>query len=134
MMTYGDGVCDVNVSDLLAFHQSHGKVATLTSVVQKQDKGVLDISEIGAVRAFREKQTGDGIPINVGYMVFEPEIFDYLENDGTILEAEPMDRLAAEGQLMSYRHNGFWQCMDTLNEKRLLEKMWETGNAPWKKW
>lgn len=134
MVTYGDGVCDVNISELLAFHQSHGKIATLTSVVQKQDKGILDISEIGAVRAFREKQAGDGTPINVGYMIFEPAIFDYLENDSTILEAEPMDNLAADGQLMSYRHNGFWQCMDTLNEKRILERLWETENAPWKRW
>lgn len=109
MMTYGDGVCDVNISELLSFHQSHGKIATLTSVVQKQDKGILDISEIGAVRAFREKQTDDGIPINVGYMVFETEIFDYLNNDMTVLEGEPMDRLAKDGQLMSYRHNGFWR-------------------------
>lgn len=134
MMTYGDGVCDVNISGLLDFHKSHGKIATLTSVVQKQDKGVLDISEIGAVRAFREKKSDDGMPINVGYMVFEPEIFDYLEDDQTVLEAEPMDRLAADGQLMSYRHTGFWQCMDTLLEKRKLEKLWEMGNAPWKLW
>lgn len=134
MMTYGDGVCDVNMSELLDFHQSHGKIATLTSVVQQQDKGVLDISEIGAVTAFREKQVHDGKPINVGYMVFEPEIFNYLEDDTTILEAEPMDRLAEEGQLMSYRHKGFWQCMDTLYEKRKLEKLWEMDQAPWKVW
>lgn len=134
MMTYGDGVCDVNVSDLLAFHQSHGKVATLTSVVQKQNKGVLNISEVGAVTAFREKKADDGIPINVGYMVFEPEIFKYLKDDTTILEAEPMEKLAEEKQLMSYCHKGFWQCMDTLYEKRKLEQLWETGNAPWKKW
>lgn len=134
MMTYGDGVCDVNVSNLLAFHQSHGKVATLTSVVQKQNKGVLNISEVGAVTAFREKKADDGIPINVGYMVFEPEIFKYLKDDTTILEAEPMEKLAEEKQLMSYCHKGFWQCMDTLYEKRKLEQLWETGNAPWKKW
>lgn len=134
MMTYGDGVCDVNILDLLRFHTSHGKVATLTSVVQKQEKGVLDISEVGAVRAFREKKADDGIPINVGYMVFEPAIFDYLNDDTTVLEAEPMDRLATEGQLMGYQHNGFWQCMDTLLERRKLEKMWATGRAPWKVW
>lgn len=134
MMTYGDGVCDVNIKDLLSFHQSHGKIATLTSVVQKQDKGVLDITDIGAVRSFREKKSTDGTPINVGYMVLESKIFEYLKDDSTILEAEPMDRLASDGELMSYRHNGFWQCMDTLNEKRKLEKIWETGNAPWKVW
>ena len=134
MMTYGDGVCDVDIAELLSFHKSHGKNATCTSVILQQDKGVLDISDIGAVRSFREKRTTDGTPINVGYMVFEPAIFDYLEDDTTILEQEPMNRLAKDGELMSYRHNGFWQCMDTLNEKRILEKLWETGNAPWKKW
>lgn len=134
MMTYGDGVCDVDIRDLLAFHREHKKIATLTSVVQKQEKGVLDISEVGAVRAFREKKSNDGIPINAGYMVFEPDIFEYLQDDATILEAEPMDRLAAAGELMSYRHDGFWQCMDTLLEKNKLEKLWARGNAPWKKW
>ena len=134
MVTYGDGVCDVDICKLLEFHEEHGRTATLTSVIQKQDKGVLDISEIGAVRAFREKKTTDGMPINAGYMVFKPEIFQYLEDDTTILEAGPMDRLAEEGQLMSYQHKGFWQCMDTLLEKNMLEKLWEKGNAPWKKW
>ena len=134
MMTYGDGVCDVDIRDLLAFHREHKKIATLTSVVQKQEKGVLDISEVGAVKAFREKKSNDGIPINAGYMVFEPDIFEYLHDDATILEAEPMDRLAAAGELMSYRHDGFWQCMDTLLEKNKLEKLWARGNAPWKKW
>ncbi len=134
MMTYGDGVCDVNIRALLDFHKAHGKTATLTSVIRKQDKGVLDISEVGAVRAFREKRADDGTPINVGYMVFEPEIFDYLEDDTTILEAEPMSKLASREQLMSYRHSGFWQCMDTLKEKKELERLWETGKAPWKVW
>lgn len=134
MMTYGDGVCDVDIRDLLAFHREHKKIATLTSVVQKQEKGVLDISEVGTVRAFREKKGNDGIPINAGYMVFEPDIFEYLQDDATILEAEPMDRLSAAGELMSYRHDGFWQCMDTLMEKNKLEKLWARGNAPWKKW
>lgn len=134
MMTYGDGVCDVNMKDLLDFHRKHGKIATITSVIQKQEKGVLDISEIGAVRAFREKKSDKETAINAGYMVFEPEIFSYLKNDDTILEAEPMDRLAAEGQLMSYRHKGFWQCMDTLYEKKKLERLWESGAALWKNW
>lgn len=134
MMTYGDGVCDVNIQELLKYHKSHGKVATLTSVLLKQEKGVLDISDIGAVKAFREKRDADGIPINVGYMVFEPQIFDYLENDYTILEKIPMERLATEGNLMSYQHTGFWQCMDTMLEKAILEKMWNNNNAPWKVW
>jgi len=134
MVTYGDGVCDVNIKDLLDFHKKHGKIATLTSVILKQEKGVLDISEKGAVRAFREKKNNDGVPINAGYMIFESEIFAYLKNDMTILEAEPMDKLVADGQLMSYQHKGFWQCMDTLYEKKKLEKLWEQGEAPWKSW
>lgn len=134
MLTYGDGVCDVNIAELVKYHKEHGKVATLTSVVQKQEKGVLDISDIGAVRSFREKKKNDGTPINVGYMVLEPKIFDYLVDDTTVLEAEPMDNLAKDGELMSYRHDGYWQCMDNLNEKRILEKLWANGNAPWKLW
>ena len=134
MMTYGDGVCDVNISDLIKFHQSHGKIATLTTVTQKQQKGVLDVDNLGAVKSFREKQANDGVAINAGFMVLQPEIFDYLENDQTIFEREPLEQLAEQGELMSYRHTGFWQCMDTLREKEMLEKMWEDGKAPWKVW
>lgn len=134
MLTYGDAVCDVDISKLLEFHRSHRKVATLTSVVQKQEKGVLDISEIGAVRSFREKQVGDGTPINAGYMVLQPTIFDYLEDDSTVFERVALERLAKEGELMSFVHNGFWQCMDSLREKQELEMIWNKGNAPWKKW
>lgn len=133
-MTYGDGVCDVNINDLLAFHQSHGKIATLTAVVQAQQKGVLDIGEKGTVKSFREKQINDGAAINAGFMVLQPAIFDYLEGDDTVFETKPLERLAAEGQLMSYRHTGFWQCMDSLREKQMLEKLWESGKAPWKLW
>lgn len=133
-MTYGDGVCDVNINDLLAFHQSHGKIATLTAVVQAQQKGVLDIGEKGTVKSFREKQINDGAAINAGFMVLQPEIFDYLKGDDTVFETKPLERLAAEGQLMSYRHTGFWQCMDSLREKQMLEKLWESGKAPWKLW
>ncbi len=134
MLTYGDGVCDVDINKLVQFHKSHGKKATLTSVTQKQQKGVLDISEVGAVRSFREKKAMDESPINAGYMVFEPAVFDYLENDDTVLEQYPLERLALEGELMSYSHNGFWQCMDSLREKSLLELMWKQGKAPWKVW
>lgn len=134
MMTYGDGVCDVNIADLVRFHKSHGKKATLTTVVQKQQKGILDIGGDNAVRSFREKAVEDGTPINAGYMVLEPEIFDYLENDNTIFEKEPLSKLASEGQLMSYRHTGFWQCMDTKREKIVLEKYWSDRTAPWKVW
>lgn len=134
MLTYGDAVCDVDISKLLEFHRSHRKVATLTSVILKQEKGVLDISEIGAVRSFREKQVGDGTPINAGFMVLQPTIFDYLENDSTVFERVALERLAKEGELMSFVHNGFWQCMDSLREKQELEMIWNKGNAPWKKW
>lgn len=134
MLTYGDGVCDVDIRKLLEFHKSHGKKATITSVVQKQQKGVLDISEIGAVKSFREKQIADETLINAGYMVLEPAIFDYLKDDETVLEQEPMEALAKEGELMSYRHKGFWQCMDSLYEKRLLELLIERNAAPWKVW
>ena len=134
MMTYGDGVCDVNLQELLAFHQRHGKIATLTAVIQQQQKGVLNIGGDNAVKSFREKNLSDGAPINAGYMVLNPEIFDYIEGDETIFEREPLEQLADDGQLMSYLHKGFWQCMDNKREKDLLERMLETGNAPWKRW
>lgn len=134
MLTYGDAVCDVNIRDLVEFHKSHGKTATLTAVIQKQEKGVLDISEVGAVRSFREKRAGDGTPINAGYMVLEPEIFNYLKDDSTVFEKVALEQLAAEGQLMSFQHTGYWQCMDSIRERDILIKTWETGQAPWKKW
>lgn len=134
MMTYGDGVCDVNIKELLEFHKAHGKIATLTAVMLEQSKGVLDIGPDNAVKSFREKSLSDGAPINAGYMVFEPEFFNYIDGDSTILEREPLERVAAEGQLMSYMYKGYWQCMDTKREMDTLEKLWVTGKAPWKKW
>lgn len=134
MLTYGDGVCDVDIGKLVEFHRSHGKLATLTSVIQKQQKGVLSIDSVGAVKSFREKREGDGAPINAGFMVLEPQVFNYLTDDSTILEQEPLERLVAERQLMSYRHVGFWQCMDTVREKEQLEKLWAKRQAPWKVW
>ncbi len=134
MLTYGDGVCDVDISKLVAFHKGHGKLATLTAVDQEQSKGALEISSNNSVRAFREKSYYDASPINAGYMVLEPEIFSYLEDDTTVFEQKPLSRLAGEGQLMSYHHKGFWQCMDTLHEKNILEELWVTNKAPWKKW
>lgn len=134
MMTYGDGVCDVDISSLAAYHKEHGKIATLTAVEQDQSKGALEIEEDNSVRSFREKSKRDTTTINAGYMVLEPEIFAYLSGDETIFEREPMQRLANEGQLMSYHHDGFWQCMDTMAERVLLEKLWSKGKAPWKKW
>ena len=134
MMTYGDGVCDVDIRELLDFHKTHGKIATLTAVLQEQQKGVLDIAENNSVRSFREKKEVDSSPINAGYMVFEPQIFEYLTGDGCILEQEPLQRLAEEGQLKSYKHKGFWQCMDNIREKEILEKLILSGKAPWMKW
>ncbi|MBR4514933.1 MAG: glucose-1-phosphate cytidylyltransferase [Lachnospiraceae bacterium] len=134
MMTYGDGVCDVDLNELLKFHEQHGKMATLTSVIIEQQKGVLDIGGDNAVRSFREKSALDGSPINAGFMVFEPQVFDYIEDDETVLERDTLVKLADEGQLMSYKHSGFWQCMDTKREKDILEKMWSEGKAPWKLW
>lgn len=134
MMTYGDGVCDVDINKLLEFHKSHGRIATLTSVLQEQEKGVLDIGKDNTVRAFREKNMSDGAPINAGYMVLNPEIFDYIEGDDTVFEKEPLVKLTEQGELMSYMHHGFWQCMDNKREMEMLEKLLKTGKAPWKKW
>ena len=134
MMTYGDGVCDVNISDLLAFHKKHGKIATLTSVKLDQEKGVLDIDEFNSVKSFREKHYSDGAMINAGYMVLNPEIFDYIKDDSTVFEKDCLEQLAQEGQLMSYNHCGFWQCMDTIREKALLDKLVEANKAPWIRW
>ena len=134
LLTYGDGVCDVDIRKLVEFHRSHGKIATVTAVTQKQQKGILSIGEDNTVKSFREKNLADGASINAGYMVLQPEIFDYIAGDETVLEGEPMERLAAEGQLMSYRHRGFWQCMDNLREMEILEKLIASGAAPWMKW
>ena len=133
LMTYGDGVCDVEIDKLIEFHKSHGKIATLTAVNMSQDKGVLDI-EGGAVKSFREKNSLDGSPINAGYMVLQPNIFDYLKDDDCVFEKIALTQLAEKGELMSYIHNGFWQCMDNVREKSLLEKLLQEGKAPWKRW
>ena len=134
MLTYGDGVSDVNLEALLDFHKKHGKPATISMVNLAQQKGVLDVDAEGQIRSFREKEEKDGAVINGGFMVLEPEIFDYLQDDNTILEQSPMQNLAAEGKLMGYYHDGFWQCMDTQREKKLLEELWASGKAPWKRW
>ena len=134
MMTYGDGVCDVDIDELLAFHRSHGKIATLTSVRLDQQKGVIDIGEDNSVRSFREKSLADGSVINAGYMVLEPRIFDYIDGDDCIFEQGPLTALARDGELMSFSHNGFWQCMDNIREKEILEKLIVSGRAPWMKW
>jgi glucose-1-phosphate cytidylyltransferase len=133
MVTYGDGVGNIDISALVAFHRAHGRIATLTAVRPPARFGALALQG-DAVREFAEKpQTGEGW-INGGFFIFEPALFSYLEGDDTSLEQEPLERLAAEGQLMAFRHNGFWQPMDTMRERRLLESLWAAGNAPWKTW
>ena len=134
MLTYGDGVSNVDIRKLVEFHKTHGKIATITTVKGSQRFGVLDIGEDGKISSFREKSDEDGSVINAGFMVFEPEIFNRIENDSTVLERSPLERLAEEGQLMAYRHDGFWQCMDTQRDKQKLEEFWESGDAPWRNW
>lgn len=134
MMTYGDGVCDVDMNKLLQFHKEHGKLATLTAVRMEQQKGVLNIGGDNAVHSFREKNASDGAPINAGYMVLNPAIFDYIQDDKSVFEQDVLPVVAKQGELMSYIHKGFWQCMDTKREKDILEHMWNQGTAPWKVW
>lgn len=134
MLTYGDGVSDVDIKKLLAFHQSHGKMVTMSAYNAGQRFGVLDIDGEGHIREFREKTAGDGNLVNIGFMVCQPEFFDYIDGDDTVLEKAPLERAAKDGQLMAYKHEGFWQCMDTVREMQQLEKMWAAGNAPWKVW
>jgi glucose-1-phosphate cytidylyltransferase len=131
MVTYGDGVCDVDLRRVLAFHRSHGKIATVTAVRPPARFGGL-VFDGDMVTEFTEKpQIGEGW-INGGFMVLEPEVFRYLDDDSSILEVHALERLAAERQLAAYRHEGFWQCMDTLRDKRLLDHLWQTGAAPWR--
>ena len=133
MVTYGDGVSDVDISRLLEFHRSHGKIATVTAVRPPARYGGL-LFDGDLVRRFTEKpQAGEGW-INGGFLVFEPAIFDYLDSDKSSLESSGLERLAAERQLAAYRHDGFWQCMDTLRDKNLLERLWEQNEAPWAVW
>lgn len=133
LVTYGDGVADINLHELLAFHRSHGRLATVTAVRPPARFGGL-IFEGDMVVDFTEKpQIGEGW-INGGYLVLEPEIFNYLEGDQSSLEADALERVAADNQLAGYRHQGFWQCMDTLRDKRLLESLWHERRAPWKVW
>ncbi len=133
MMTYGDGLSNIDLKKLLEFHTSHGKLATVTAVHPTARFGGLMI-EGDRVKEFIEKpQTGDGW-INGGFFVLDPKVLDYIEGDDTIWERGPLERLASEGQLMTFKHDGFWQPMDTLREKKLLETLWESGNAPWKTW
>lgn len=134
LLTYGDGVSDIPIDRLVQFHQQHGKLVTISAYNAGQRFGVLDIGQDGDVVAFREKTKGDGNMINIGYMVCQPEFLDYINGDQTILEKEPLERAAKEGQLVAYKHEGFWKCMDTVREKNELESLWAAGNAPWKVW
>lgn len=134
MLTYGDGVSDVNIAQLVEYHRKHGKLATLTAVSLEQRFGVLDIDDGGQITSFREKSVIDGNRINAGYMVLEPEIFQYIKGDTTVFEKEPLEKLAEQGELMAYQHDGFWQCMDTKREMEKLEVLWDSGKAPWKVW
>lgn len=134
MLTYGDGVANVDMNALLNFHKEHGKIGTITTVNIGQRFGLIDITQGGEITAFREKNEQDGSLINGGYMVMNPEVFDYIGGDETAFEKAPLENLAKDGQLMSYRHKGFWQCMDTQRDRNNLEKLWESGNAPWKVW
>jgi glucose-1-phosphate cytidylyltransferase len=131
--TYGDGVSDVNISDLITFHRQHGKQSTITAVQPPGRYGALSMTG-SQVNSFHEKPRGDGGLINGGFFVLSPQVVQRISTDSTIWEAEPLSSLAAEGQLMAYQHDGFWQPMDTLRDKNLLEELWSSGKAPWKQW
>jgi glucose-1-phosphate cytidylyltransferase len=133
MLTYGDGLANINLPELIAFHRAHKKLATVTAVPPTPRFGSLELNE-ASVRRFSEKPHHSEDWINGGFFVFEPAILDYIEGDATSLEREPLERLAADGQLMAYRHAGFWHAMDTLRDKNYLESLWRDGRAPWKTW
>jgi len=134
MLTYGDGVSDVDINLLLKFHKAHGKAITMTTIQPEGRFGSVAADSSGLIENFMEKPKGDGTWINGGFFVPEPEIFDYIDNDMTIWEKEPLEKLASDGQLLAYQHRGFWKAMDTLRDKTELEKYWSSGNAPWKLW
>lgn len=135
MLTYGDGISNVDLDALAKFHKTHGRLATITAIQPGGRFGVLDMDNLtGNVHDFREKAQGDGGWINAGFMMLETGILEYIEGDYTLFEREPMVNLARDGQLMAFQHHGFWQCMDTLRDKKLLESLWGSGQAPWKRW
>lgn len=134
MLTYGDGVSDVNIRELVEYHTSHGKLATVTSIQPAGRFGVLDLDDNNFVNGFKEKPKGDDAWINGGFFVMEPKVHDYIADDLTVLEKEPLERLSGEQQLVSYKHSGFWHPMDTLRDKNYLEELWKNDTAPWKTW
>ena len=134
MLTYGDGLADININELVSFHKSHNKLCTVTSVQPSGRFGGIQMNKEMVVTSFMEKPKGDGNWINGGYFVCEPGIFDYIQGDETLWERDPLENLSANGQLLAYKHTGFWKPMDTLRDKIELENEWQTGKAPWKKW
>lgn len=134
MLTYGDGVADVNIKELVNFHQKHGKAITVTAVQPEGKFGALEIGKNNKVNSFMEKPKGDGSWINGGFFVCEPRLMDYIENDSTTFEREPMEKLTEEGEVYTYKHTGFWKCMDTLRDKIQLNELWGKNNANWKIW
>ena len=134
LLTYGDGLSDVDLNALVAFHEKSGGLCTLTAVSPSGRFGALDLAGGNAVRSFTEKPKGDGSCINGGFFVCEPGVFDYIEGDATVWERGPLETLATEGRLFAYPHDGFWHPMDTMRDRTYLEQLWASGNAPWKKW
>ena len=134
MLTYGDGVSDINLAELLAFHKKNNKKITMTSIQPDGKFGALKIENDNRISNFLEKPKGDGAWINGGFFVCEPSVLDYIENDSTVFEGGPLEKLAKEGELYSFKHNGFWKCMDTLRDKNQLNEMWSLGKAKWKSW
>ena len=133
MVTYGDGLADVDIKSLVAFHRGHGKLATITAVTPIARFGSLELNGDRVAQFAEKRQTGEGW-INGGFFVFEPRVLDYIDDDQTSLEGKPLENLAAESQLMAYRHRGFWHPMDTMRDKQYLESLWASGKAPWKAW
>jgi len=134
LLTYGDGVCDVNIADTVKFHKEHGKLITMTAIQPEGRFGALGIDGNQTINSFLEKPKGDNSWINGGFFVCQPEVVNYIDGDHIIFEREPLEKLASEGNLKAYKHDGFWQCMDTLRDKNKLEELWETGTPPWKNW
>jgi glucose-1-phosphate cytidylyltransferase len=134
MLTYGDGVGDINISKLIEFHKSHGKAITMTSSQPDGRFGALNIDKNNQVQEFREKPKGDGHWVNAGFFVCEPKVFDYINGDGTVFEQEPLMNLAKDGEIFTFKHKGFWKPMDTLRDKQELQKLWDSKKAPWKVW
>jgi len=134
LLTYGDGVADVNIKDLVEFHKLNGKIATITAIQPGGRFGMLDIDDNEGINCFKEKSKEDGGWINGGFMVLEPEILDYIDGDDCVFERYPLETVASECQLNAFRHHGFWQCMDTMRDRELLEKLWANKQAPWKVW